>query len=142
MFLQVGPLDSFFIEGPAPKEHAISDLGNGGSSGRGAGEEEEGEPDDVCVDDLLAGIEVCGGVHMCIEVCGVKSVCLGARPCTCALSPSQCLYLSQGFSLSLHLSFHLSLCFSQARPCLEAHSHTTQTLSLARSILSLRTPLR
>jgi len=107
--LQVGPLDSFFIEGPAPKEHAISDLGNGGSSGRGAGEEEEGEPDDVCVDDLLAGIEVCGGVHMCIEVCGVKSVCLGAPVHLRALSLSMSLSLSRFLSFSPSLFPSLSL---------------------------------
>jgi len=121
--LQVGPLDSFFIEGPAPKEHAISDLGNGGSSGRGAGEEEEGESDDVCVDDLLAAIEVCRCVHMCIEVSISLSI---------SLSPS----------LSASLSPSLSLFLPSTPSPSSTLTHFINSLSISRSILSPRTPLR
>jgi hypothetical protein len=140
--LQVGPLDSFFIEGPAPKEHAISDLGNGGSSGRGAGEEEEGESDDVCVDDLLAAIEVCWGVHMYIEVCGVKSCVLGAPVHLRALSLSMSLFLSMFLSFSPSLSPSLSDLVLASTPSPSSTlTHETNSLFISRSILSLRTPL-
>ena len=56
---QVGPLDSFFIQGPAAKGPAIPDWE---ASGRDANDEEEATLDGVGADDLLAAMEVCGGV--------------------------------------------------------------------------------
>ena len=56
--LQVGPLDSFFIEAPAAKEPANPD---DEANGRDVDDGEEAKLDAVSADDLLAAMEVCKG---------------------------------------------------------------------------------